>query len=94
MASLVRHPDGPLLFSNPHSSRERVALTIRASRDGGRTWSAGRLLDPRHCSYSCMSVLPDGSIGILYECGDRTIEETLTFARFPLAWALADDSAV
>lgn len=86
MASLIRYPDGPLLFSNPNSAKQRVALTIRTSTDGGKTWSDGRLLDPRPCAYSCMTVLKDGRIGVLYECGDRSDIETLTFARFPLRW--------
>lgn len=88
MASLVHHPRGPLLFSNPASERQRKALTIRASTDGGKTWSAGRLLDPRPCAYSCLTVLADGRVGVLYECGDRSSYETLTFARFPLEWVL------
>ena len=88
MASLVAHPGGKLLFSNPNSSRQRVAMTIRASDDGGKTWTDGRLLDPRPSAYSCMTVLKDGRIGILYETGDKQITETLTFARFPLDWVL------
>ncbi len=91
MASLIRHPDGPLLFSNPNSAKERVALTIRTSMDDGTTWSSGRVLDPRPCAYSCMTVLSDGSIGVLYECGDTSNIETLTFARFPLEWVRATD---
>ncbi|RIK87433.1 MAG: sialidase [Planctomycetota bacterium] len=86
MASLVRHPAGRLLFSNPNSPNKRIALTIRTSVDDGRTWSAGRLLDPRGCMYSCMTVLRDGRIGILYET-----EGTLTFARFPIDWAAGSD---
>jgi sialidase-1 len=88
MASLVRHPQGPLLFSNPNSAKQRVALTIRTSTDDGKTWSDGRLLDPRPCAYSCLTVLHDGSVGVLYECGDKSSNETLTFARFPLEWML------
>lgn len=86
MASLVSHPNGFLLFSNPNSAQQRVALTIRTSDDDGRTWSSGRLLDPRPCAYSCLTVLQDGSIGVLYECGDKSDIETLTFARFPQTW--------
>lgn len=86
MASLIQVPHGPLLFSNPDSAKQRVALTVRSSTDGGHRWSAGRLLDPRPCAYSCMTILKDGRIGILYECGDKSGIETLTFARFPLAW--------
>ncbi|MHA3772458.1 sialidase family protein [Verrucomicrobiota bacterium sgz303538] len=88
MASLIRHPHGELLFSNPNNSRQRVAMTIRASSDAGRIWSDGKLLDPRPSSYSCMTVLKDGRIGILYETGDKSSVETLTFARFPLEWVL------
>ena len=81
MASLIRHPRGELLFSNPNSATQRIALTIRESRDGGRSWSDGQLLDPRGCMYSCLTVLKDGRVGILYE-----VAGTLTFARFPLEW--------
>ena len=85
MASLVRHPVGLLIFSNPNSPDERVALTIRTSTDGGHTWSAGRLLDARDSMYSSMTVLKDGRIAILYETSG-----TLTFARFPLQWLQQD----
>jgi hypothetical protein len=86
MGSLVRHPAGPLVLSSPGSPRERKALTIRTSSDAGKTWGDGRVLDPRPCGYSCLSVLADGRVGVLYECGDRGSYETLTFASFPLAW--------
>ncbi len=86
MASLIRHPHGELIFSNPNSAKSRVALTLRTSTDGGRTWSDGRLLDPRPSAYSCLTVLKDGRIGILYETGDKGAAETLTFARVPLSW--------
>lgn len=91
MASLLRHPKGFLLFANPNSARQRKALTLRTSTDGGRTWSAGRLLDPRPCAYSCLTVLSDGSIGVLYECGAKSPYETLTFARVPLSWLMGQD---
>ncbi|MDA1008873.1 MAG: sialidase family protein [Planctomycetota bacterium] len=91
MASLVSHPKGPLLFSNPNSAKQRVALTIRTSTDDGNTWSDGQLLDSRPCAYSCLAILKDGSIGVLYECGDKSAGETLTFARFPLSWINGPD---
>jgi sialidase-1 len=87
MGSLIRHPHGELLLSNPNNSTKRVALTIRSSNDGGKTWNNGKLLDPRTSMYSCMSVLRDGRIGILYESGDTA---GLIFARFPLEWLSSD----
>lgn len=87
MASLVSHPAGVLLFSNPNSGRERKGMTIRTSTDAGRTWSDGRLIDSRPAAYSSLAVLRDGRIGVLYEAGDTGSTETLVFARFPLEWA-------
>jgi sialidase-1 len=86
MASLVAHRDGPLVYSHVNSPRERIGLAIRTSSDGGKSWSAGRVLDKRPCAYSCLSMLDNGSVGVLYECGDKHPYETLTFARFPLSW--------
>ncbi len=87
MAGLTIHPSGTLLLSH-NDSKRRERLTIRTSQDQGKTWSHGRLLDGRLTAYSCLAVLPDGDIGILYEVGDKDSVETLTFARFPLDWAL------
>jgi sialidase-1 len=66
-ASLLRHPSGVLLFSNPASSKGRVTMTVRESRDDGRTWCAGRVIDPRGSMYSCMSVMRDGRVAMIYE---------------------------
>jgi sialidase-1 len=85
MASLIRHPHGELIFSNPNNPQKRVALTIRTSTDDGHTWSAGRLLDPHGAMYSSLSIMRDGQIGVLYESVD---EAGLVFARFPLDWLL------
>lgn len=72
-----------MIYSSPNSASRRVALTIRSSTDAGKTWSAGRLLDPAGAMYSCLTVLRDGRIGVLYESGT---EAGLVFARFPLDW--------
>jgi len=83
MASLIRYPNGPLIFANPNSAKRRVALTVRTSDDGGKTWSDGKLLEAGGAMYSCLTVLKDGRIGILYE----SVESSgLVFARFPLEW--------
>lgn len=78
---------GVLLFSNPAGGR-RERLTLRASFDDGRTWPVSRVLDPRPAAYSCLAVLPDGGVGILYEAGDRSPYEGLHFARFSPSWLL------
>jgi lysophospholipase L1-like esterase len=80
---VIRHPHGELIFSNPADAKQRQRLTIRSSVDGGRKWSRGRLLDPGGAMYSCLTVLADGRIGLLYESVDAA---GLVFARFPLDW--------
>ena len=40
-------------------------------------------LSPRHVS---LVALPDGAIGLLFERGDRSPYERITFARFTLEW--------
>ena len=84
-----------LLFSNPDSRsiRHRKKMSIQLSLDEGRTWAYKKKIDDRPAAYSCMTMLPDGDIGILYETGNRSPYETLTFARFSLDWLVgADDS--
>jgi sialidase-1 len=76
---------GVLLFSNPAGTR-RERITVRATFDEGGTWPVARLLDPRPGAYSCLAVLPDRTVGILYEAGEKGPYENLVFARFPFAW--------
>src|SRR5262249_8965265 len=89
-ASLIRYPGerGDLLFSNPASTK-REKLTVRLSPDDGRTWPHGRLLHEGPSAYSCLAVLPDGTIACLYECGERRAYERLTLARFTRDWLTA-----
>jgi sialidase-1 len=84
MAGLLGLPDGRLVFSNPNSSKERIALTVRSSSDGGQTWSDGLLIDARPSAYSCLTLLRDGRIGVIYETGENSSNETLTFSTFAL----------
>lgn len=87
MASLIRHPSGALLFCNPNSPRHRVGLTVRVSEDDGKTWSEGQLIDPAPSAYSCLTILQDGTIGVLYETGKKSPYENLSFTTFSLEWA-------
>lgn len=82
--------DDPLLFSNLDSQVRggagRYKMTVRLSCDGGRTWPFSRLVHPGPAAYSCPAVMPDGAIGLLYECGDEDRYERLRLARFGLDW--------
>lgn len=96
-AGLVSHPskkqgEDIVLFSNPASKSKRERMTVYLSRDGGKTWPVSRLVDERPSAYSCLTVLADGSVGLLYEAGDTFAAAELVFARFTLDW-LADSSS-
>jgi sialidase-1 len=59
-----------LFFSNPDSKTERSHMTIKASLDGGLTWPKEyqtELNSEAGYGYSCMSMVDNKTIGILYE---------------------------
>ena len=91
MASLI-HIDHELgnsrgarmLFSNPNSQQARRRMTIKFSPDHGVTWPEERqvLLDEhRSAGYSCMSMIDDEAVGILYEGS----QAHMTFQRVKLS---------
>jgi sialidase-1 len=61
-------------------------MTVRLSRDGGRTWPVARLLHEGPSAYSSLAVLRDKTIGLLYERGETQPYERITFARFSPRW--------
>lgn len=91
MASLISingertgKPGSHLLFSNPNSLAGRNHITIKASNDRGLTWpeESQLLLDEwGSAGYSCLSMIDDKTVGILYE-GSRA---HMTFQRVKLA---------
>jgi sialidase-1 len=91
-ASFIRYTESPpfakdrLLFSNPASQTERIKMTVRVSYDEAKTWPVAKLLNTGPSGYSCLTVLPDMKIGCLYERGDRSSIDKVTFARFSLEW--------
>ena len=79
-ASLIRYSwpaggsEGRLLFANPappvsRERGERIRMTVRLSRDDGKTWPAKRLIHQGPAAYSSLARLPDDSVGLLYEAG-------------------------
>ena len=68
-------------------------MTVRLSRDEGKTWPVARVLHEGPSAYSCLAMLPNGDIGCLYERGEKNAYETLTFARFSRASLTATPGA-
>ncbi len=77
-----------LLFSNPASEERRENMTVRLSRDDGRTWPVARSLHAGPAAYSCLLAMPDGSAACLYECGQEHPYEVIRFAHFDPSWLL------
>lgn len=76
-----------LLFSNP-KIHGRSNMTIRASRDEGKTWNEGVLYDVRGCmGYSCIALTDPEHVGIIYETchtNGETGYRGIGFIRLPL----------
>ncbi len=70
-----------LIFCNAASISGRKNLAVRISYDSGHIWSAGKVIDSGPSAYSAITILKDGSIGVLYEPGHNEIR----FVRFTLA---------
>ena len=87
-AAMVAIDEGrTLIFSNPASADRRERMTVRTSRDGGRTWSEGLLLHPGASAYSSLATLaPRASaadatpiVACLYEAGASHPYESIRF---------------
>ncbi len=82
--SMVRLPGeaSRILFSNPADRKSRIRMTVRLSRDEGATWSTLKEFGEGPAAYSCLTTLPGGAAGCLYETGAKSAYEKIVFARF------------
>ncbi|GAA3579276.1 exo-alpha-sialidase [Snuella lapsa] len=69
-----------ILFSNPGNTSSRKNGTLRISYDEGQTWTHSKLYQEGDSNYSCIAILPNGKIGVLYEVN----HSLLRFKRFNL----------
>ncbi|WP_030688059.1 sialidase family protein [Streptomyces sp. NRRL B-1347] len=79
----VRDPD-VLLFSGPADPGFRAQMSIRRSDDHGTTWQPVHTVDGLPAAYSDLVRVDEDTIGLLYETGDFSAYETITFRRVPL----------
>ncbi|MGH4027889.1 sialidase family protein [Actinomycetota bacterium Odt1-20B] len=80
----LRDPD-VLLFSGPADPGGlRALLTVRRSHDGGTTWEPAHTVDGLPAAYSDLVRADAGTVGLLYETGDFSAYETITFRRIPV----------
>jgi sialidase-1 len=79
-ASLIR-AGNLLLFSNPASTK-RENMTVRASRDDGKTWPLSLVLEKGPSAYSCLAPVSRNQFACLYERGAKAPYERISLALF------------
>ena len=86
-----------ILHSIPDENRIRQNVSVLLSYDEGRTWPVKKTILSGLSAYSSMTVLPDGTIGIVVEEGkwDDSLPGAdgfkLWFVRFTLSWLMSEN---
>lgn len=70
-----------LIFSNNATNDARKNLSVQISEDDGKTWKGKIRIHDGPSAYSCLTILPDGNIGLLYENGENSPYEGISFIR-------------
>ncbi|WP_316767693.1 sialidase family protein [Pedobacter frigiditerrae] len=86
---LTNYSPTTYLISQPVDQTQRKDLSIRMSKDEGKTWPIARLLEAGGATYSDLAMLPDKSIICLYgHGGTKHMPEKVSLARFNMEWLL------
>lgn len=85
LLQLSGSPKAPLLLSSPSDPNARKAMTIFSSHDSGKTWAVAMKISDAPAAYSDLVQLDTGTVGLLYETGKASENETITFTRIPVA---------
>jgi len=72
------------LFLNPANKKARVQLMLRHSANDGKVWQNELLIFPGPSGYSQLAELSDGNVLILFENGNLSYSEKITFVKLPL----------
>jgi len=99
-ASMIRLNEKEILFLNPavhrkggFSIRARRNLTLRLSRDDGKSWPCSRVLSKELAGYSDIAVTKAGKILCVFENGKRDYCEKLSIVQVDRAWLVGGKDA-
>ena len=88
-ASLLRYtwPDAHggksrILYSKPATSDRHIGM-VRLSYDEAKTWPVAKMICKDYFGYSCLTAMPDGTIGCLFETAGCY---KIAFISFSLQW--------
>jgi len=73
-----------LVLSNNDTEKGRRNMTLKLSDDNGKTWEHKKLIHEGPSAYSCLTILPNGNIGLLYESGEKSPYEGIDFVKIEL----------
>jgi sialidase-1 len=95
-ASIIRLNEKEILFSNPavhwtgaFSIWSRRRMTLRLSRDDGKTWPHARVLNEGLAGYSDIAVTKDGKIFCAFENGGSDYCDKISIVQVDRDWLLA-----
>ena len=73
---------------DPGLGRQDIDLVYKRSTDEGRSFSQEKILSTDFAAYSEMTVLPDNSVGVIWERGTEKSYQFITFTRMnqPMGW--------
>ena len=98
--SMIRLNEKEILFLNPaihrkggFNIRSRRNLTLRLSRDEGKTWPSSRVLNKALSGYSDMAITNKGKILCLFENGTKDYCEKISIVQVDRAWLAAGREA-
>jgi len=92
-ASIMRLNENEILFLNPAVHHEggfnlwsRKNLTLRLSKDDGKTWTDSRTLNKGLAGYSDIAIKKDGQILCVFENGKRDYCEKISIVCLNRSW--------
>ena len=77
-------PTKKLLFCNPASTMRRENMQVKLSTDGGTSWNILTTIFAGKAAYSDMVQLDKRTVGVLFECGQKSCYEKIVFRRIKI----------